>query len=99
MSETSETPSQQPQQPPRLTLQVLASALGIIDLASQRGSFRATELEGIGATYNSLRRFVEYQQNRLAQEESATESTPESTTESTTESTPESTTESANNES
>tara|TARA_Y100001970_G_scaffold251998_1_gene325414 strand:- start:1943 stop:2239 length:297 start_codon:yes stop_codon:yes gene_type:complete len=98
MSETSETPSQQPQQPqqpPRLTLQALASALGIIDLASQRGSFRATELEGIGATYNSLKRFVEYQQNRLAQEESATESTPESTTEST----PESTTESANNES
>ena len=62
---TTPTKQEQPQQPPQLTLQHLTNVLNIFDLASQRGAFRATELEGIGATYNALRRFVEYQQQLL----------------------------------
>lgn len=42
-----------------LTVQDLASIRGIIDVASQRGAFKANELEAVGKTYNKLNSFLE----------------------------------------
>lgn len=44
-----------PQQPtPELTLQDLILVAQIIQLSSQRGTFKAEELENVGALYNKL---------------------------------------------
>jgi hypothetical protein len=37
----------------------LQSLKAIIDIASQRGAFKATELEAVGKTYNRLNKFLE----------------------------------------
>ena len=56
-------------QPPQLNLQHLINVLNIIDLSSQRGAFRATELEGIGNSYNAIKRFLEYHQQKLLEQQ------------------------------
>ena len=48
----------QAQQPTGLTLQVLRVLAGAIELGSQRGGYRAPEMEIIGATYNKLAAFL-----------------------------------------
>lgn len=52
---------QQQQQPaaPDLNLNDLAALKSIIDVATQRGAFRAPELETVGKTYNKLSNFLE----------------------------------------
>lgn len=37
----------------------LQALKAIIDIASQRGAFKATELEAVGKTYNRLNKFLE----------------------------------------
>jgi len=54
-------PTEQQQQPqaPSLTLQDLILVAQIIQLTSQRGAFRAEELQNVGALYNKLVAFLE----------------------------------------
>lgn len=49
---------EQTQQPVGLTLQDMKILAGAIELASQRGGYRAGEMEIIGATYNKLAQFL-----------------------------------------
>lgn len=44
---------------PDLTVQDLQALKAIIDVASQRGSFRPNEMELVGKTYNRLNTFLE----------------------------------------
>lgn len=43
---------------PELTVQDLQALKQIIDVATQRGAFRANELMTVGATYNKLEAFL-----------------------------------------
>ena len=52
-----------------LTVQDLNTIRSIIDVASQRGAFKANEMQAVGATYNKLEAFlkiVEAQQKDAA---------------------------------
>lgn len=42
-----------------LNINDLMAIKSIIDVASQRGSFRASELEAVGKTYNKLSKFLD----------------------------------------
>jgi hypothetical protein len=46
-------------QGPDLNLTDLAALRSIIDVASQRGAFKAGELEAVGKLYNKLNTFIE----------------------------------------
>jgi hypothetical protein len=46
-------------QGPDLNLTDLAALRSIIDVASQRGAFKAGELEAVGKLYNKLNSFIE----------------------------------------
>ena len=70
---------QQAQQPIGLTLQDMKILAGAVELSSQRGGFRASELEIIGATYNKLAAFLKA--NEPAPAEEAPEVTAEAVTE------------------
>lgn len=48
---------EQPVQP-ELTIQDLGNLRAIIDVASQRGAFRAAEMSAIGAAFNKLNDFL-----------------------------------------
>ena len=54
-----EQPAQEQQQAPSLTLQDLVLVAQIIQLTSQRGAFKAEELEAVGALYNKLITFLQ----------------------------------------
>jgi hypothetical protein len=56
--------------PENLTLRELDQLAQVIDLGSQRGAFRAGELEVVGSLYNKLVSFLSYVQ---AQQEAAAE--------------------------
>ena len=56
--EQQEQAQEQAQQPIGLTLQDMKILAGAIELASQRGGYRAGEMEIIGATYNRLASFL-----------------------------------------
>jgi len=56
--------------PENLTLRELDQLAQVIDLGSQRGAFRAGELEVVGALYNKLVAFLSYVQ---AQQKAAAE--------------------------
>jgi len=43
---------------PELTIQDLGNLRAIIDVASQRGAFRAAEMAAIGASFNKLNDFL-----------------------------------------
>jgi hypothetical protein len=62
---------------PELTVQDLGNLRAIIDVASQRGAFRAAEMEAVGAAFNKLNGFL----NAVAPQQPATpvstEETPE----------------------
>jgi hypothetical protein len=59
---------QQAQQPIGLTLQDMKILAGAVELSSQRGGFRASELEIIGATYNKLAAFLKANEPAPAEE-------------------------------
>jgi hypothetical protein len=53
-----EEQTQEVQQPVGLTLQDMKILAGAVELAAQRGGFRANEMEIIGATYSKLAAFL-----------------------------------------
>jgi hypothetical protein len=69
-----EAPAAQAQAPagPELTVQDLSSLKAIIDVASQRGTFKPNEMAQVGTVYNKLEAFltaVQAQQQQEAQGE------------------------------
>jgi len=54
-----EAPSTETPTGPDLTVQDLQALKTIIDVASQRGSFRPAEMEIVGKTYNRLTQFLD----------------------------------------
>jgi hypothetical protein len=50
---------QQTEQPTDLNISDLVSLKSIIEVASQRGAFKANELEAVGKTFNKLSTFLE----------------------------------------
>lgn len=61
---TQETPTDVPAQPEGsqaadLNVSDLAAIKSIIDVATQRGAFRAPELEAVGKVYNKLSNFLD----------------------------------------
>lgn len=65
MTDENKVPEQAPVQDtqapaaPDLNLNDLAALKSIIDIASQRGAFKAAELESVGKIYNKLNTFLE----------------------------------------
>lgn len=62
MTEEVQTQEQQPAPAaaaPDLNISDLVALKSIIDVASQRGAFKANELEAVGKTYNKLNNFLE----------------------------------------
>jgi hypothetical protein len=58
--ETKDTqPAQSTQDAAGLTVQDLAGLKSIIDVASQRGAFKAPEMAAVGTLYNKLSNFLE----------------------------------------
>lgn len=54
------TAEAQPQMAPvELTVQDLGVIRSVIDVATQRGAFKANELEAVGKTYNKLDAFLQ----------------------------------------
>ena len=51
--------NQQPGNSPDLNISDLLAVKSIIDIASQRGAFKANELEAVGKTYNRINTFLE----------------------------------------
>tara|TARA_B100000900_G_scaffold411400_1_gene431022 strand:- start:1177 stop:1440 length:264 start_codon:yes stop_codon:yes gene_type:complete len=73
-NETSTAPAAeaQPQMAPvELTVQDLGVIRSVIDVATQRGAFKANELEAVGKTYNKLDTFL--QQVQKAEEQAKAE--------------------------
>jgi len=52
-------PHEAPQPGPDLNVSDLASLKSIIEVATQRGAFKANELEAVGKTFNKLTAFLE----------------------------------------
>jgi hypothetical protein len=50
-----------------LNLNDLAALRSVLDVASQRGAFRANELEAVGKVYNKLNSFLEAVTNKEPQ--------------------------------
>lgn len=61
MTNDNATPAQEDtaQEGIELNISDLAAVKSIIDVASQRGAFRANELEAVGKTYNKLSNFLD----------------------------------------
>lgn len=56
---TAEAAAQSAEQSNELTINDLASVKAIIDLASQRGAFKPTEMIAVGQTYAKISAFLE----------------------------------------
>lgn len=69
---------EQPKVPPQLNIADLQMLANIVDLASQRGAFRAPELSQVGETYNRLTAFLTH----IQETQSKTEEQPEKQEES-----------------
>lgn len=56
---------------PAVTVNDLANAYAVIDLAAKRGAFQASELSAVGAVANKIKAFVDFiaAQNAPAEEE------------------------------
>lgn len=70
--ENTATAQEQPQAeantaPVELTVQDLGVIRSIIDVASQRGAFKANELEAVGKTFNKLDNFLQTVQKAEAE--------------------------------
>lgn len=58
-NKTEATQQEAPQQGADLNVSDLAALRSIIDVATQRGAFKAPELEAVGKAYNKLNSFLE----------------------------------------
>lgn len=54
-----QAPAQEQAAAPDLTINDLGTLRAIIDIASQRGAFKAAEMEVVGKTFNKLNAFLE----------------------------------------
>ena len=54
-----EAPAQEAPAAPDLNISDLIALRSIVEVASQRGAFKATELEAVGKTFNKLNTFLE----------------------------------------
>ena len=54
-----EAPAKDQPTGPELNISDLAALRSIVDVASQRGAFKASELESVGKVYNKLNTFLE----------------------------------------
>lgn len=54
-----ESAAPQPAQGPDLNISDLVALKSIIEVATQRGAFKAAELEAVGKTFNKLNLFLE----------------------------------------
>jgi len=65
-------PSEESATVDQISFQDLQNVVQIIDVASERGAFRANEMSQIGTVYDKLRGFVDYvvaqQEEKAAQE-------------------------------
>lgn len=52
-------PAQEQPAPADLNLSDLAALKSVVEVASQRGAFKAAELEAVGKVYNKLNTFLE----------------------------------------
>jgi hypothetical protein len=68
MEQQEQAQAQEQAQPIGLTLQDMKILAGAIELASQRGGYRAGEMEIIGATYNKLAMFLKANEPAPAEE-------------------------------
>ena len=57
MSDETQTPA--PTQDTTVTVNDIANAYAIIDLAAKRGAFQATELQAVGTVANKLKTFLD----------------------------------------
>lgn len=61
--EAAQAPAQEqpaaPAQGPDLNISDLVALKNIVEVASQRGAFKAAELEAVGKTFNKLNTFLE----------------------------------------
>jgi hypothetical protein len=57
-TENTENQSAQGQPAPELTISDLSAVKTIIDVATQRGAFKAAEMEAVGKVYNKLSNFL-----------------------------------------
>jgi hypothetical protein len=58
VADTAQEASQQPQGPD-LNVNDLVALKNIIEVATQRGAFKASELEAVGKSFNKLNTFLE----------------------------------------
>ena len=58
VEETGAVGGEQAAQQPELTIQDLQNLRAIIDVASQRGAFRAVEMQAVGVAFNKLNDFL-----------------------------------------
>ena len=85
MSEETKQPEAQPQatapqgeqKAVELTVQDLGVIRSVIDVASQRGAFKANEMEAVGKTYNKLDTFLQQVQKAEEEAKKANEATKE----------------------
>ena len=77
MSEETKQPEAQPQKAVELTVQDLGVIRSVIDVASQRGAFKANEMEAVGKTYNKLDSFLQQVQKAEEEAKKAKEGTEE----------------------
>jgi hypothetical protein len=64
--ETAEVTQAVEQQQPTLTINDLAALANIINVASQRGAFKADELSNVGSAYDKLNSFLKAAQAQTA---------------------------------
>ena len=84
MSEENKAPAQPQATAPQgeqkaveLTVQDLGVIRSVIDVASQRGAFKANEMEAVGKTYNKLDSFLQQVQKAEEEAKKAKEGTEE----------------------
>ena len=79
MSENKTVQDTTPKEAPvELTVQDLGVLRSIIDVASQRGAFKANEMEAVGKTYNKLDSFLSAVQKAEEETKKANEAKDES---------------------
>lgn len=66
MSEEQAVEQQESQVPESVNLSDLGTLLQIVDLATQRGAFRGSELSQVGAVFDKLNAFLSYVQEQQA---------------------------------
>ena len=69
VEQTGAVGGEQAVQQPELTIQDLQNLRAIIDVASQRGAFRAAEMQAVGVAFNKLNDFLNAVAPAKAEEE------------------------------